>query len=57
MQPKRCSWVNVDQNLMRDYHDREWGVPTHGDRRHFEFRRFWPFRKNSKASTRTAGNS
>ena len=22
---------------MRDYHDREWGVPTHDDRRHFEF--------------------
>jgi DNA-3-methyladenine glycosylase I len=36
-QPKRCSWVNVDQTLMREYHDREWGVPTHDDRRHFEF--------------------
>jgi DNA-3-methyladenine glycosylase I len=36
-QPKRCSWVNVDQALMREYHDREWGVPTHDDRRHFEF--------------------
>jgi DNA-3-methyladenine glycosylase I len=36
-QPKRCSWVNVDDQLMRDYHDREWGVPTHDDRRHFEF--------------------
>jgi len=22
---------------MRDYHDREWGVPVHDDRRHFEF--------------------
>ena len=22
---------------MRDCHDREWGVPTHDDRRHFEF--------------------
>jgi DNA-3-methyladenine glycosylase I len=37
MQPKRCSWVNVDDTLMRDYHDREWGVPTHDDRTHFEF--------------------
>jgi len=37
MPPKRCSWVNVDDQLMRDYHDREWGVPTHDDRRHFEF--------------------
>jgi DNA-3-methyladenine glycosylase I len=36
-QPKRCSWVNVDDSLMREYHDREWGVPTHDDRRHFEF--------------------
>src|SRR6476620_196654 len=37
VQPKRCSWVNVEHELMRDYHDREWGVPTHDDRRHFEF--------------------
>src|SRR4249920_594636 len=37
MQPKRCSWVNVDDTLMREYHDREWGVPTHDDRIHFEF--------------------
>src|SRR5258708_25943281 len=36
-QPKRCSWVNVDHQLLREYHDREWGVPTHDDRRHFEF--------------------
>src|SRR5713101_3270784 len=36
-QPKRCSWVNVDHVLMREYHDREWGVPTHDDRTHFEF--------------------
>ncbi len=37
MPPTRCSWVNVDDALMREYHDREWGVPTHDDRRHFEF--------------------
>src|ERR1700757_1450938 len=36
-QPKRCTWVNVDQVLMREYHDREWGVPVHDDRTHFEF--------------------
>src|SRR3984893_10215397 len=36
-QPKRCDWVNVDPVLMREYHDREWGVPAHDDRRHFEF--------------------
>jgi DNA-3-methyladenine glycosylase I len=35
--PQRCSWVNINDHLMRDYHDREWGVPTHDDRRHFEF--------------------
>ena len=35
--PKRCSWVNVDDQLMREYHDREWGVPNHDDRTHFEF--------------------
>jgi DNA-3-methyladenine glycosylase I len=34
---KRCSWVNVDNELMREYHDREWGVPAHDDRTHFEF--------------------
>jgi len=37
MNQKRCSWVNVDNALMREYHDREWGVPVHDDRRHFEF--------------------
>lgn len=37
VQPKRCSWVNVDHQLLREYHDREWGVPTHDDRTHFEF--------------------
>ncbi|HKC81858.1 MAG TPA: DNA-3-methyladenine glycosylase I [Gemmatimonadaceae bacterium] len=34
---KRCSWVNVENALMREYHDREWGVPVHDDRKHFEF--------------------
>src|SRR3954468_7949796 len=37
VQPKRCSWVNIDNSLMREYHDREWGVPAHEDRTHFEF--------------------
>ena len=37
VQPKRCSWVDVDHTLMREYHDREWGVPVHDDPRHFEF--------------------
>ena len=33
---KRCSWVNVDDSLLVQYHDREWGVPVHKDRKHFE---------------------
>jgi len=34
---KRCAWVKPDDQLMIDYHDREWGVPVHDDRKHFEF--------------------
>lgn len=34
---KRCRWVNPDDELMREYHDREWGVPVHDDRTHFAF--------------------
>jgi len=34
---KRCAWVNPDDPLMVDYHDREWGLPVHDDRKHFEF--------------------
>jgi DNA-3-methyladenine glycosylase I len=33
----RCSWVNVDNARLREYHDQEWGVPIHEDRTHFEF--------------------
>jgi DNA-3-methyladenine glycosylase I len=33
----RCAWVGSDNPLMLDYHDREWGVPVHDDRKHFEF--------------------
>jgi DNA-3-methyladenine glycosylase I len=36
-QQKRCSWVSVDNALLLEYHDREWGVPNHDDRKHFEF--------------------
>ena len=32
---KRC-WGDDDQ-LLRDYHDQEWGVPLHDDRKLFEF--------------------
>ena len=33
---KRCSWVNADDPLLLQYHDREWGVPVHNDHKHFE---------------------
>ena len=33
---KRCSWASVDGPLLLRYHDREWGVPVHNDRKHFE---------------------
>ena len=33
---KRCSWVNEDDPLLLEYHDREWGVPVHSDPKHFE---------------------
>jgi len=34
---KRCGWVNGTDALMLEYHDREWGLPVHDDRQHFEF--------------------
>jgi len=33
---KRCSWP-ADDPLMIAYHDREWGMPLHDDRKLFEF--------------------
>jgi DNA-3-methyladenine glycosylase I len=32
----RCAWMGNDAKML-DYHDREWGVPLHDDRRWFEF--------------------
>jgi len=32
----RCAWVNSDPVYVR-YHDTEWGVPVHDDRKLFEF--------------------
>lgn len=32
----RCSWVGNDEMYIK-YHDEEWGVPVHDDRKHFEF--------------------
>jgi len=32
----RCGWSD-DSDMMRHYHDTEWGVPVHDDRKLFEF--------------------
>lgn len=33
---RRCTWP-ADSSLMIEYHDKEWGVPLHDDRKLFEF--------------------
>ncbi len=33
---KRCAWLS-DNPLMIEYHDKEWGMPVHNDRKLFEF--------------------
>jgi DNA-3-methyladenine glycosylase I len=33
---RRCPWPYGDP-LMIAYHDEEWGIPVHDDRKHFEF--------------------
>jgi hypothetical protein len=33
----RCPWVDLTKRDYIDYHDREWAVPVHNDRRLFEF--------------------
>jgi DNA-3-methyladenine glycosylase I len=33
----RCPWARTNDPVMRAYHDREWAVPVHDDRTHFEF--------------------
>jgi DNA-3-methyladenine glycosylase I len=32
----RCTWASGNTDFF-DYHDKEWGVPVHDDRKHFEF--------------------
>lgn len=36
MDRTRCSWC-LGNDLLLAYHDQEWGVPVHDDRRHFEY--------------------
>lgn len=37
MEKIRCEWAGTGQPEYLDYHDKEWGVPVHDDRVHFEF--------------------
>lgn len=32
----RCDWA-MGSDIYKDYHDKEWGAPLHGDRKLFEF--------------------
>ncbi len=34
---KRCTWCEGHFDEYVKYHDEEWGVPVHDDRKHFEF--------------------
>ena len=34
---KRCKWVNLNNKKYVEYHDKEWGNPTHDDKVLFEF--------------------
>lgn len=34
---RRCPWVDLSKPDYVEYHDTEWGVPVHDDRRLFEF--------------------
>jgi DNA-3-methyladenine glycosylase I len=36
MKKIRCGWSEGNE-LMSEYHDKEWGYPVHDDRQHFEF--------------------
>ncbi len=40
MDKKRCTWVNLDNPLYVEYHDKEWGVPEHDDN---SSKRTWGF--------------
>ena len=36
MEKTRCKWC-LENELLLDYHDCEWGVPLHDDKKHFEY--------------------
>ena len=37
MEKIRCDWSKGSFDAYMQYHDEEWGLPVHDDRRHFEF--------------------
>ena len=37
MDKKRCEWLDESNELYVKYHDDEWGVPVHNDKKLFEF--------------------
>ncbi len=37
LKQKRCAWAEGSSPRMLKYHDTEWGVPVHNDRKLFEF--------------------
>ena len=45
MDKPRCAWAGTDP-LYVAYHDDEWGVPEHDDRRLFEFLQFFRLLQN-----------
>jgi DNA-3-methyladenine glycosylase I len=32
----QCTWPANDEQMLH-YHDTEWGIPVHDDKKHFEF--------------------
>ncbi len=36
-EPQRCPWVDLNKPDYIAYHDEEWGVPVHDDKKQFEF--------------------
>ena len=33
---ERCTWCE-DNGMLQKYHDEEWGIPLHDDKKQFEF--------------------
>ncbi|KRM00295.1 DNA-3-methyladenine glycosylase I [Liquorilactobacillus satsumensis] len=33
---ERCSWANTGNELLKEYHDQEWGMPCHDEHKLFE---------------------